>query len=85
MKLNPEMPEESARMFLFAYFGSSAFKKRLDLPIILKSMEDGTADLLGAGYLSNGSAHYWKLSHRQNKLAKTALKERLGLDSRSYV
>ncbi len=63
----------------------SKIRKRLDLPVIIRSTGTEQVAIMGAGYLTEESAFYWPLSHHQYSLAKTALKERLGLEAKDYV
>jgi len=80
LKQNKKWDKPTAINFIDHYPHIFKIKKRLDLPIILRSMGNGKIDILGAGYLTENFAYYWKLDSKQYSLAKKSLKERMNLE-----
>jgi len=84
-KTNPPTSPEAARRLIREYPSLFKVRARLDLPVIIRSADSKQVNIMGAGYLTEDSAFYWPFSHHQYSLAKTALKERLGLEAQEYA
>lgn len=61
VKQSPSLSQEQARHFINSYPHLFHIRKRLDLPILIRSLENRKVEILGAGYLYSDYAYYWKL------------------------